>query len=71
MLSRSLLNRIIILVFMVIVGFNLAKGFYYKSVVGIILAIVSLVAAIVFLYLLAKAKEDMEKARENNYNVEN
>jgi uncharacterized membrane protein len=71
MLSKTVVNRIIILVFMAIVGFNLAKGLYYKSVVGIILAIVSLVAAVVFLYLLAKAKEEMERSRENELNVEN
>jgi hypothetical protein len=71
MLSKPVVNRIIILVFMVIVGFNLAKGIYYKSVVGIILAVVSLIAAVVFLYLLARAKEEMERERENKWNIEN
>jgi uncharacterized membrane protein len=71
MLSKTVVNRIIILVFMVIVGFNLAKGLYYKSVMGVILAVVSLIAAVVFLYLLAKAKEEVERSRENEFNVEN
>ncbi len=61
MLSRSVINRLLILGFMVLVGFCLAKGIYYKSVIGIILAIVSLGAGVYFLYLLAKAKEEMQK----------
>lgn len=71
MLSKTVVNRIIILVFMVIVGFNLAKGLYYKSMIGVILAVVSLIAGIIFLYLLAKAKEEMERSRKNEFNVEN
>jgi hypothetical protein len=65
MLSRSILNRIIILGFMVLVGFCLARAIYYQSVMGIILAITSLGAAVYFLYLLAKAKEEMQ--REETY----
>ncbi len=61
MLSRQTLNRIIIFSFMVLVGFSLAKAIYHKSVMGIILALVSLGAGIYFLYILAKAKEDMER----------
>jgi general stress protein CsbA len=59
MLSRSTLNRIIIIGFMVLVGFCLAKAIYHKSFMGITLAIVSLVAAIYFLYILVKAREEM------------
>jgi hypothetical protein len=61
MLSRSLLNRIIILGFMVLVGFCLAKAIYSQSIMGIILALTSLGAAIYFLYLLAKAREEMQR----------
>lgn len=64
MFSRQFLNRSIILGFMVLVGFALAKAIYHKSFMGITLAIVSLVAAVYFLYILAKAKEEMEKAQE-------
>ncbi|HEX4876877.1 MAG TPA: hypothetical protein VFV31_09420 [Chitinophagaceae bacterium] len=60
MLSRSLLNKVIILGFMSLVGFSLARAIYYKSFMGILLAIVSLGAAIYFLYLLVKARQDME-----------
>ncbi len=61
MLSRQTLNRIIILGFMVLVGFCLAKAMYHKSVMGIILAFISLGAGVYFLYIAAKAKEEMER----------
>jgi hypothetical protein len=60
MLSRQVINRIIILGFMVLVGFCLAKAIYHKSFMGIVLAVVSLGAGIYFLYLLVKAREEME-----------
>ena len=60
MLSRSTLNRIIIIGFMVLVGFCLAKAIYHKSIMGIVLALVSLGAALYFLYIVVKAKEEME-----------
>ncbi len=60
MISRSMLNRIIIIGFMILVGFSLAKAIYHKSFLGITLAIVSLGAAAYFLYILVKAKEQME-----------
>ena len=65
MISRESINRLIIIGFMILVGFCLAKAIYYKSVMGIILALTSLAAGIYFLYILAKAKEEMEtqKAR--------
>lgn len=64
MLSRQTLNRLIILVFMGLVGFSLAKAIYHKSIMGIILALVSLGAGIYFLYILTKAKEEMEREQE-------
>ena len=60
MLSRQVLNRLIIIGFMMLVGFCLAKAIYHTSVMGIILALVSLSAGIYFLYIVAKAKEEME-----------
>ena len=60
MLSRSTLNRIIIIGFLVLVGFGLAKAIYHKSFMGIILALVSLAAVIYFLYILTKASEERE-----------
>jgi general stress protein CsbA len=60
MLSRQTINRLVIIGFMVLVGYCLAKAIYHSSVMGIILALVSLSAGIYFLYILAKAKEEME-----------
>jgi uncharacterized membrane protein len=60
MISRTFLNRTIILVFMTLVGFSFAKSIQHGSVIGFILAIASLGAAIYFLYLLAKAREETE-----------
>ena len=57
--SRKLLNRLIILGFMGLVGYCLAKAISSGSVMGIILALVSLGAGVYFLYILAKAKEEM------------
>ncbi len=61
MITRSFFNKLIVLGFISIVGFSLAKAIYYQSVIGIILAIVSLGAAVYFMYILAKAKEEMER----------
>ncbi len=60
MFSRQTINRLVIIGFMVLVGYCLAKAIYHSSVMGIILALVSLAAGIYFLYILAKAKEEME-----------
>jgi hypothetical protein len=57
---RQLINRLIIIGFMVLVGFCLAKAIYSHSVTGLILALTSLGAGVYFLYLLAKAKQEME-----------
>ncbi|MDZ4808358.1 MAG: hypothetical protein SGI96_08800 [Bacteroidota bacterium] len=60
MISRHTLNKTIIISFMVLIGFSLAKAIYHGSFMGIVLALVSLGAAIYFLYVLAKAKEEIE-----------
>ena len=60
MISRSILNRLIVFVFMILVGYCLARGIKYQSVMGIILALTSLGAGVYFLYLLVKTKEDVE-----------
>ena len=54
MLLRTFLNRIIVIGFMVLVGFSLAKGIQSGSAMAIILSITSMVAGIYFLYLVAK-----------------
>ncbi|HMK28025.1 MAG TPA: hypothetical protein VK483_18495 [Chitinophagaceae bacterium] len=61
MTYRTFLNRIIILGFMALVGFCLAKAISTGSVMGIILAFVSLGAGVYFLYILANAKKELER----------
>lgn len=60
MTYRKFLNRIIILGFMVLVGFCLARSIFYGSVMGTILALTSLGAGVYFLYLLGNASEKPE-----------
>lgn len=64
MTYRTFLNRSIILGFMGLVGFCLAKAISTGSFIGVLLAIVSLGAGIYFLYILAKAKREMEMQSE-------
>ena len=60
MLSREWINRLIVFSFMILVGICLAKSIQLGSVVGFILALVSLSAGVYFLYILAKAQQDVE-----------
>jgi hypothetical protein len=61
MLTRTALNRVIIIGFMVLVGFCLAKAINSGSFIGIVLALTSLGAGVYFLHLLVKAKDAMEQ----------
>ena len=65
MLSRHNIIRLITVAFIIGIGYALAKAFYYGSFLGIVLAMVSLVAAIYFMYTVAEAKREME--REKTY----
>lgn len=64
MTPKTFLNRLIILGFMSLVGFCLAKAIYTGSFIGIVLALVALGAGICFLYILSKAKREMEMQSE-------
>ena len=64
MSRHQLFNRLTVFGFMVGVGFALAKAIYHKSFMGILLALVSLGAGIYFLYIVAKARKEMEEAEE-------
>ncbi len=66
MITRPLINRIIILGFMALVGYCLARAIQIGSFMGIVLAFTSLGAAVYFLYILVKAKEDMNALRNEN-----
>lgn len=58
MTSSHILNRILIIGFMILVGFSLAKAIYSQSFLGISLALISLVAGVYFLYLLVKERQE-------------
>ncbi|MBI5857120.1 MAG: hypothetical protein HZB42_05680 [Sphingobacteriales bacterium] len=60
MTLRSFINKAIILGFMGLVGFCLAKAIYTGSFMGIVLALVALAAGIYFLFILSKAKAELE-----------
>ena len=62
MTYRKFLNRVIILGFLVGVGFMLAKSIQYRNMLGVILALISLGAAVYFFYLLAKAQQEIAEA---------
>lgn len=66
MTYRTLFNRLIIVAFLVLVGYSLARSIHYKSFIGIILALTSLGATVYFLYLLAKAKQEAETETEES-----
>ena len=70
MISRRLINRIIILSFFVLIGYCLAISIAVKSFIGITLALVSLGASIRFLYLLAKQQEEAQTEDPISYDVE-
>lgn len=59
--TRAFLNRLIILGFIVLEGYCLARSIQHKRVMGVILALTSLGAGIYYLYLLAKVKEERAK----------
>jgi hypothetical protein len=64
MSARQIFSRLIVFGFIILVGFALAMGIYYKSFMGITLATISLGAGVYFLYIVAKARRDMQEAEE-------
>ncbi len=62
MLSHPTLTRCIVIGFMVLVGFAIAKNIQTGSPLGLILALISLIAGIYFVYLLKKANEQQEES---------
>jgi hypothetical protein len=65
MIHRPRTTRFLIIGFLIIVGICLARGIYYQSTMAVILALVSLCAAIYVIYLLGKARQQMEEMYEN------
>jgi hypothetical protein len=61
MINRPRTTRLLIIGFLILVGICLARSIYYQSTMGVILALVGLGAAIYIIYLLGKAKEQLEE----------
>lgn len=57
MIHKPIFNRLVIFGFMILVGFSLAKGIYSKSIIAVILSIVSLVAGIYCVHLINRMKQ--------------
>ncbi len=64
MIFRTLLSRLLIIGFLGLVGYSLARSIYYKSALGVVLALVSIVATVYFIQLLAKARQETENEME-------
>ena len=64
MIYRTVLSRLLIIGFLCLVGYSLARSIYYKSALGVVLALVSIVATVYFIQLLAKAKQEAENEME-------
>jgi hypothetical protein len=60
MIYRTFISRLLIFGFLIGIGFCLARSVQYKSMLGVILALVSLGATIYFLYLLKMAQQEAE-----------
>lgn len=58
MISRSLINKILILSVFGIAGYLLARSFYLGSFIGIVLALVGIAAWAYFLYQLTKLQTE-------------
>ena len=60
MISRKIINRALILVFFVLAGYCLATSIAVKSIIGMILAAISMGAGFIFLYLLATQQRETD-----------
>lgn len=64
MVLRPLWGKLIIISFMILIGFSLARAVYSKSIMGILLSLVSLGAAIYFVHMAAQPPGDWEEQEE-------
>ena len=60
MTLRATLSRVIIIGFMILIGFSLARSIYYKSFMGVLLSLVSFAAGIYFLLTVARLKQERD-----------
>jgi len=61
MISHTPIYRFIALTFTLLVGYSLVRAIQSQSVIAIFLALISLGACVYFLYLLAKAKKELDE----------
>lgn len=64
MIYRTVFIRLLIFVFLCLVGYVLAKSIYNKNALGVVLALISLVATVYCIQLITKAKQDAEREAE-------
>jgi len=60
MISRKFINRAIILVFFVLTGYCFATSIAVRSIIGMILAAISMAAGVAFLYLLTRQQRETD-----------
>ncbi|MCR6718771.1 MAG: hypothetical protein NVV59_00455 [Chitinophagaceae bacterium] len=60
-------GRLLLLAFMALVGFSIAKSLYVGSVMGTILALTSLSAGIYFIYLLVQMRTVRNEEEPSDY----
>lgn len=64
MISRTIINKTLILSVFAIAGYLLARSLYYGSFIGIVLALVGIAAWTLFLYKLTKLQTGNDSAEE-------
>jgi len=63
---RLIISRLIIIIFFALVSYGLTGSIAVRSTMGIILAIISLGATVIFLYLLPKLYQQSNKEEGTN-----
>jgi len=61
---RNLFNKAIILSVFVLAGFLLARSLYYGSFIGLVCAIIGMIAWTIFLYRLSHLQTETENEKE-------
>lgn len=66
--SRNIINKSIILAVFVLAGFLLARSLYYGSFIGMVCALIGIVAWTSFLYKLNNMQSETDEAEELSEN---
>ena len=62
--ARTIINKAIIFSVFILAGFLLARSLYYGSFIGVICALIGIVAWTMFLYKLSAMEVEKESAEE-------